>query len=83
MWLIFKDEALKHLKKIGTADSKKAQRKIEYLQTNPLAGKPLQGEHRGKYSLKAWPLRIIYTFDPKKNTITIETVDYRGGVYKK
>jgi mRNA-degrading endonuclease RelE of RelBE toxin-antitoxin system len=82
MRLIFKDEALKRLKRIGAADSNKVQRKIEYLKEYPLAGKQLHGVYEGKYSLRAGPLRIIYTCTPDTQTIKILTIDYRGDVYK-
>jgi len=82
MELVYKSEAIKNLQKIGQADLKKAKKKILSLQTNPLEGKPLQGKLFGLRSLRAWPLRIIYTYNPKSKTITIETVDYRGDVYK-
>ena len=83
MRLIFRDEALKRLKKIGPSESRKIQKKIEYLKAHPLAGKPLKGIYEGKYSLKVWPIRILYTFDPDTQTVTIQTIDYRGDVYKR
>ena len=83
MQLLFKDESVKQLKKIATADKKKAKKKITALTSNPFLGKPLKGKLAGLYSLKAWPLRIIYTFNPKTKTIIIQTVEYRGSVYKK
>jgi len=83
MELLYKNEAIKQLKKIATADKKKAKKKITSLLANPLLGKPLKGKLAGLYSLKAWPLRVIYTFDPKTKTIVIQTVECRGGVYKR
>lgn len=82
MELLFKSEAIKQLKKIGSNDQKKAKKKINVLLTFPLAGKPLKGKLTGLYSLKVWPLRIIYTFNPKKQIIIIQTVEYRGSAYK-
>jgi len=82
MEIRYKAEAIKQLQKIGAIDKKKAKKKLELLSTNPLEGKPLQGQLKGLRSLRAWPLRIIYTFDQKHNLIIIETVDYRGDVYK-
>ena len=82
MELFFKNEAIKQLKKIHSADKKKAKKKIAGLVDNPLLGKPLKGKLAGLYSLKAWPLRIIYTFNPKTQTIIIQTIEYRGSVYK-
>jgi len=83
MELQYRLSASKQLKEIGVKDLKKVQRKIRFLLDNPLEGKLLQGELKGYRSLRAWPLRIIYTFDSNSKMITIETVDYRGDVYKK
>lgn len=82
MELLFKGEALKQLKKINPIEKRKAKKKIMNLLSNPLLGKPLKGKLSGLYSLKAWPLRIIYTFDSTKQTLVIQTVEYRGSVYK-
>lgn len=82
MKLIFKDEALKQLKKIGGSDRQKAWRKLEIIKSHPLAGKKLQGEYLSLRSLTAWPLRIFYTFDPKSQVIEIIAIKYRGGAYK-
>lgn len=82
MELIFEDEALKRLKRIGKNDREKVLRKLPSSKNNPLAGKALQGQHKGQYSLRAWPIRIIYTFDPTSQIIRIITLDYRGSVYK-
>ncbi len=82
MKLQYRFSVSKQLKGIGAKDLKKVQTKIHFLIDNPLEGKPLQGELKGYRSLRAWPLRIIYTFDSDSQIITIETVDYRGDVYK-
>lgn len=49
---------------------------------NPLIGKHLKGDHLGEYSLRAWPLRIVYTFKSEKQLVGIVNIDYRGNVYK-
>mgnify|MGYP001592909218 CR=1 len=82
MEIRYKPEAVKQIQKIGSKDKIKAKKKIESLMNNPLSGKPLQGKFKGQRSLRAWPLRIIYTLDQKNNCIVIETIDYRGDVYK-
>lgn len=82
MILLYKNEALKQLKRIGTTDLPKVKRKIQVIKDNPLVGKHLHGEHSGQFCVRAWPLRIIYTFDSSSQTIEIITVDYRGQVYK-
>lgn len=82
MNLIYRDQATKDLKNIGLVDRKKAIKKIESLLLNPLAGKKLEGDLSHLRSLRAWPLRILYTFEPSTQTIVIKTIDYRGQVYK-
>lgn len=82
MELIYSPRAIKQLGKIGSAEKVKAKKKILSLKENPLLGKPLKGELAGLRSLKAWPLRIIYTYDAKRKVLQIITIDYRGSVYK-
>lgn len=82
MRILFKNEAVKNLQHLNPVDKQKAKRKIEALLSNPLAEKKLKGEFSNLRSLKSWPLRIIYTFDSKSQTLTIITVAYRGSVYK-
>lgn len=82
MQILYKTEAIKRLKNLGQAEKQKAKKKIESLLSNPLVGKRLKGEFSGLMSFRAWPLRIIYSFDFKSQTITIITIDYRGDVYK-
>jgi mRNA-degrading endonuclease RelE of RelBE toxin-antitoxin system len=83
MPIFYKHEAVKNLQKINKNDLTKIRKKIIALSKNPLLGKPLQGRLSGLLSLRAWPLRIIYTYDSKSKTIEIITIDYRGSVYKK
>ena len=82
MQIFYKEEAIKNLKNIHASDKQKAKKKIESLLANPLLGKKLKGEFSELRSLRAWPLRIIYLFNPEAKTITIITVDYQGNVYK-
>lgn len=83
MKLVVSPKASKHLEKIGPMDRKKIARKIDNLKSSPLSGKQLQGEYMGLRSLRVWPLRIIYSFDPPSQIIEIIDVDYRGNVYQK
>lgn len=82
MEIVYKNEAIKNLKILTSSDKQKAKKKIESLQGSPLEGKKLKGEFSGLRSIRAWPLRIIYSFDPRAKIITIITVDFRGNVYK-
>ncbi|OGG29669.1 hypothetical protein A3A63_03335 [Candidatus Gottesmanbacteria bacterium RIFCSPLOWO2_01_FULL_46_9] len=80
--IILSPLAVKRYKRIGTKEQPKADRKIESLSNNPFIGKALSGEYKGRFSLRAWPLRIIYTIDREAQTVTIITINYRGSVYK-
>jgi addiction module RelE/StbE family toxin len=82
MNIVYKDEAIKALKKLGPANQTKAKKKITALLTNPLLGKPLQGTLAGIRSIKVWPIRILYTFNNDTQTITVRTIGQRGDVYK-
>ena len=81
MKIILSPRAAKQYKKIGAKDKPKVDRKIDLLVKDPLSGKALQGEYKGEYTLRVWPLRIIYIFDPDQQIIQIEDIDYRGSVY--
>jgi mRNA-degrading endonuclease RelE of RelBE toxin-antitoxin system len=83
MELLFTPIALKRLKTIGPKDRQKAKRKIEAIKSDPMIGIPLKGALAGKRKLVAWPLRVIYSFNPQKQQVIIEAVEYRGRVYRK
>lgn len=76
----YRPRVLKQLKKIPKIELRKIIRKLEILSEDSYSGKPLQGEYRGLFSLKAWPYRIIYEI--KKNGILIFSIKHRQGSYK-
>lgn len=82
MELILSPRAAKQYKKIGAKDRPKVDRKITLLSKDPLMGKRLLGEYKGEYCVRAWPIRIIYSFHPDEQVVQIEDIDYRGDVYK-
>ncbi len=70
----------KQLAKLPKNQAKKIIKKISLLSKNCQYGKKLSGNLSSKYSLKAWPYRIIYMMI--KNTIYVETIAYSQEVYK-
>ena len=82
MKIIYAPSVIKKLKKINPLDKIKAKKKIEILKADPFSGKLLKGEYKGLRSVKAWPLRIIYSFNSKKQEINIIVIDYRQSVYQ-
>ena len=75
-------KAEKEFIKLGKAEREKVHRKLKALETNPFAGKPLTGELKNLFSLKAWPYRIIYEFNKSANYIKVHKIEHRQGVYK-
>ncbi|MFA5800686.1 MAG: type II toxin-antitoxin system RelE/ParE family toxin [Candidatus Peribacteraceae bacterium] len=72
-------------KEIAALPRKEQQRVVaafDVLRENPFAGKKLQGEHEGAWSLRVWPYRIIYTIHQKIVTVTVLRVGHRQSVYK-
>lgn len=53
--------------------------KIESLQENPRAGKPLVGNHKGEFSLRVGDYRIVYEL--VSHTIYILTIKHPKHVY--
>lgn len=72
--------AKKQLKKLPKSEVKKIAKKLFALEASPYIGKKLAGKLKDRYSLRAWPYRIIYVITPK--TIHIEVIEHRQGVYK-
>ena len=52
------------------------------LRTDPLLGKPLTGEFKGQYSVRAWPYRVIYQVLKQEKIILITTIQHRQSAYK-
>ena len=83
MDVLLTKEANKHYIKLMSTDKQKIDKKILLLFNDSYAGKKLSGEFIGKYSLKAWPYRIIYIIEESKKIVWILSILHRQGVYKK
>jgi len=82
MKLVYKPQVLRQLKKIPPPHQKRIIRKLELLSLHPLSGKPLTGQLKGLYSLRAWPYRIIYLINKKFKEIQIISIIHRQSAYK-
>lgn len=82
MDVLLTKEANNQYNKLIKTDKTKIDKKILLLFRDSSAGKKLSGEFIGKYSLKAWPYRIIYIIDKSKNAIWILSIIHRQGAYK-
>ena len=82
MKVLLTPDAKKQLNKLSRVTHSRIFRHLDYLKANPFAGKPLQRNLKGYYSLRAWPYRILYVIIKNKNTILVIAVEHRQGVYK-
>ena len=48
---------------------------------NPFHAKKLWGEHKGEYSYRVWPYRIIYRIKERDRTVLITRIGHRQGAY--
>ena len=55
---------------------------IDDLAVRPLDGKPLRGRLAHLRSLRVGVYRVLYTFEPRSKTVTVETVRHRGEAYR-
>ena len=80
--IAFSHEAASDIDFLSKADRRLFERiinKIESLQENPRAGKPLVGNHKGEFSLRVGAYRIVYEISV--HNIYILTIKHRRHVY--
>lgn len=51
------------------------------LSSNPYLGKKLEGEHKGEWSCRVWPYRIIYQIKKKELIILVIRIGHRREAY--
>lgn len=82
MRLLFTERAKKDYSGLPKPEQKKAARKIDLLEENPLIGKKLSGKLVDFRCLRFWPYRIIYHIEQKKKEVWIDHIIHRQGAYK-
>lgn len=80
--IVLRPKARKELLKFPSKDQKRIGAAIDSLIEEPFAGKQLQGDYAGLWSLRVWPYRVIYTINQKNLTVTVLKVGNRQGVYR-
>lgn len=80
--LILTKNSEKDFSKLPKVEKKKVLKKLKNIESNPILGKPLAGELKSLYSIRAWPYRIIYEFNKKEGRLVIHKIQHRQGVYK-
>lgn len=81
MNLIVASNAQKQYKHLSKSDQVKVKKKLVALSNNPHNGKKLEGKLKGKQVVRAWPYRIIYFVNKKKNRIEVVAILHRQGAY--
>ena len=81
MKIFLSKTAQKELGKIPRNYQIKVSKNIDFLIEFPYLGKKLSGKLQSKYSLRAWPYRIVYTVNKKEKTIIIERISHRQDIY--
>lgn len=81
--LVLSRTSEKEFAKLPKIEQKKVFKKLKSIQSSPLLGKPLTGELKSFYSIRAWPYRIIYEYNKEEKSIIVCKIQHRQGVYKK
>lgn len=79
--IVYLPKTKKHLKKIDRQYISKIFAAIEQLPKDKKLGKPLTGKLKGKFSLRVWPYRVIYSVQKENKRIIIEAIAHRKDVY--
>lgn len=74
--------AQKEVLRFPSKDQRRITLAIISLEMDPFRGKQLQGEHEGKWSMRVWPYRIIYTIEKEIVTVTVLRIGHRKDVYR-
>jgi len=75
--------AEKSLMSLSKKDQHRVVEGLEGLKKDPFIGKKLQVPFKGLWSLRVWPLRVIYSIDKKIVTVSVVAIGDRKNVYKK
>ena len=73
--------SLKQRNKLNDAYRQRVTRALVKLKQDPSVGKLLRGEYHGYYSLRAWPIRVIYKIDLKSKRVIVHKIVHRQEAY--
>ena len=79
--IILSKTAKNQIKKLPTRYKKSALEALKDLKINPLLGKALVRELKGRFSLQFGPYRIIYKINKKEKRVEILIIRHRKYAY--
>ena len=79
--LLYTEEAKKQIAKLDERLKGKVKEALEQIADNPVAGKVLSRELKGRFSYRVGDYRIIYRIYHKEITILVLTIGHRRDVY--
>lgn len=82
MRVILSNDAYKQYQHLPKPQQAKIKKKLHSLEKDYHGGKKLTGELSGIWSVRAWPYRILYEVNEKKQQVEVLKTSHRQGVYK-
>ena len=83
MNVVLAKDAHKQYKRLPKKEQTKIKKKLIVISEDPLAGKKLEGELKGRRVIRAWPYRIIYSINELEQQVEVSEILHRQGAYKK
>ena len=80
--VLLKPSAQKEHARLEYRDRLRVDAMLLDVRENPFVGKKLEGKYAGCYSIRAWPIRIIYQIYKKDLLVLVIRIRHRGGAYK-
>ncbi len=81
--IIITNSAQKDLRSVPTKDRQRISEAIDTIALDPFAGKKMDGKGQGRYSVRVWPFRIIYSIEKKILLVTVVMIGQRQSIYKR
>ncbi len=72
----------KSLRSLPVKEQTRVVQALERLQDDPLVGKSLKGTLEGIYSIRVWPLRVLYEIRRKEQAVLILFIGHRKDAYR-
>jgi len=79
---ILTKRAEKALERLPKKDRQRVSYTITALEADPFRGRQLHGDLEGRWSVRVWPYRIVYTIEKEILTVTIVKIGHRKDVYR-